>query len=139
MSKGKFSKMLGEFKDFAMKGSVVDLAVGVVIGGAFGSIVSSLVDDIIMPLVGILTGNVDFSNLAISLSENNSIKYGMFLNNIIQFLIISFSLFLVIKQINKLKPAEVQAAPTTKTCPFCKTDIDIEATRCPNCTSELNK
>lgn len=136
--KEKAGGFISEFKDFAMKGNVIDLAVGVVVGGAFGSIVSSLVADIIMPLVGRLIGNVDFSDLVINLGEGNALKYGMFINNIIQFLIISFSLFIVIRQINRLSPAEEPAAPTEKKCQYCLSNIPLEATRCPHCTSELN-
>lgn len=148
--------MWKEFKEFAMKGNVVDLAIGVVIGGAFGKIVTSLVNDIIMPLIGSLIGKVDFSNLYINLSgkEFNSlseaqaagaatINYGLFLNNLINFLIISFSIFIVIRQINRLrtfttKKEEVEVKTTEKDCPYCFTKIDMKATRCPNCTSVLN-
>ncbi|WP_138204561.1 large conductance mechanosensitive channel protein MscL [Haloimpatiens lingqiaonensis] len=141
--------MLKEFKKFALKGNVVDLAVGVIIGGAFGKIVSSLVNDIIMPIIGNLVGKVDFSNLYINLSgkEFNSlaeakkagvatINYGLFLNNVIDFLIIAFSIFIVIRQFDRFKKKETPVV-TTKKCPFCCTEIDIEATRCQNCTSEL--
>ncbi|NMA87425.1 MAG: large conductance mechanosensitive channel protein MscL [Tissierellia bacterium] len=144
--------MFKEFKEFAIKGSVVDLAIGVVIGGAFGNIVASLVNDIIMPIVGKLVGNVDFSNLFISLDGNkyNTLKqaqdagaatlnYGLFLNTIIEFLIISFSIFIVIRQINKLKKEEEAAPVSTKNCPYCSTEIPIEAIRCPHCTSELTE
>lgn len=149
--------MWKEFKEFAMKGNVVDLAIGVVIGGAFGKIVTSLVNDIIMPLVGRLIGKVDFSNLYINLSGQpyNSlqeaqaagaatINYGLFLNNLLNFLIISFSIFIVIKQINNfkdfsMKKEEVEVKATEKDCPYCFTKIDIKATRCPNCTSILEK
>lgn len=147
--------MWKEFKEFAMKGNVVDLAIGVVIGGAFSKIVTSLVNDIIMPVIGSLIGKVDFSNLYINLSgkEFNSlseaqaagaatINYGLFLNNLINFLIISFSIFIVIRQINRLrdfttKKEEVEVKVTEKDCPYCLTKIDIKATRCPNCTSVL--
>ncbi len=147
--------MLKEFKDFAMRGNVVDLAVGVIIGGAFGKIVSSFVDDILMPPIGLLMGNVDFSNLFINLSGREfasykilsqaqeagavTINYGLFLNSLIDFLIVAFAIFLLIRQINKLdKKEEAPAAePTTKTCPFCMSEIAIKATRCPACTSEL--
>lgn len=147
--------MLKEFKAFAMKGNVIDLAVGVIIGGAFGKIVSSLVNDIIMPLVGLLLGNIDFSNLFITLGEGNfktladaqaagvaTLNYGLFINNIIDFLIIAFSIFIVIKQLNKISmkkevPAPA-AAPTTKTCKYCYSEVHIDATRCPHCTSSLN-
>lgn len=149
--------MWKEFKEFAMKGNVVDLAIGVVIGGAFGKIVTSLVNDIIMPVVGSLVGKVDFSNLYINLSGQQfnslqeaqaagaaTINYGLFLNNLINFLIIAFSIFIVIKQINKLKnftmkKEEVKVKATEKDCPYCYTKIDIKATRCPHCTSVLEE
>jgi len=144
--------MLKEFKEFAMKGNIVDLAVGVVIGGAFGKIVTSLVNDIVMPLVGLLMGKVDFSNLFFSLGEGNfttiqeakeagvaTINYGLFINNIIDFLIVAFSIFIVIKQINKFaKKKEEKPVTNKKKCQYCYTEIHIDATRCPNCTSELN-
>ncbi len=146
--------MWEEFKKFAMKGNVLDLAIGVVIGGAFGKIVTSLVDDIIMPIVGSLVGKVDFSNLYINLSGTNfnslkeakaagaaTINYGLFLNNIINFLIIAFSIFIVIRQANKLRDFAIrkkkEEPPTSKKCKYCFTEIDIKATRCPNCTSIL--
>jgi large conductance mechanosensitive channel len=128
--------MLKEFRDFAMRGNVVDLAVGVIIGAAFGKIVSSLVNDIIMPPIGMLLGNVDFSNLAIQLNEKTSIKYGVFINTVIDFVIVAFVIFMVIKQMNRLKK-EPPKEPTEKDCPKCCTHIPIKATRCPNCTSEL--
>ena len=149
--------MWKEFKEFAMKGNVIDLAIGVVIGGAFGKIVTSLVNDIIMPVVGSLVGKVDFSNLYINLSGQQfnslqeaqaagaaTINYGLFLNNLINFLIIAFSIFIVIKQINKLKnftmkKEEVKVEATEKDCPYCCTKIDIKATRCPQCTSVLEE
>ncbi|MGG7154945.1 large conductance mechanosensitive channel protein MscL [Clostridium perfringens] len=149
--------MWKEFKEFAMKGNVIDLAIGVVIGGAFGKIVTSLVNDIIMPVVGSLVGKVDFSNLYINLSGQQfnslqeaqaagaaTINYGLFLNNLINFLIIAFSIFIVIKQINKLKnftmkKEEVKVEATEKDCPYCCTKIDIKATRCPHCTSILEE
>ena len=126
--------MLKEFKDFAVKGNVIDLAVGVIIGGAFGKIVASLVNDIIMPLFGLLIGNVDFSELHFGI-----INYGIFINTVIEFLVIAFSIFIVIRQLNKFKKKEVvvEAAPTTKPCPYCYTEIHLDATRCPNCTSEI--
>ena len=146
--------MLKEFKEFISKGSVMDLAIGVIIGGAFSKIVSSLVDDIIMPLIGLLLGGADISNYFITLDGGKyatlaeaqeagaaTLNYGLFLNRIIDFLIIAFVLFLIIKAINKAraltKKPEAEAAPTTKVCPYCKSTIDINATRCPNCTSEL--
>jgi large conductance mechanosensitive channel len=142
--------LLKEFKEFAMKGSVVDLAVGVIVGGAFGKIVSSLVNDIIMPIIGGLIGKVDFSNFFVSLDGTRydtlaqakeagaaTLNYGLFLNTIIEFLIISFSLFLVIRQINKIRKKEEPAPVTTKKCKYCMSEIPIEAVRCPHCTSVL--
>ncbi len=135
--------MLKEFKEFAVKGNVIDLAVGVIIGGAFGKIVASLVNDMIMPVMGLLIGKVDFADLVIKLgdaAEAPTINYGIFINTIIEFLIISFSIFIVIRQLNRFKKKEEiveAAAPTTKSCPYCYTEIHIDATRCPNCTSSL--
>lgn len=143
--------MLKEFKEFAMKGNVADLAVGVVIGGAFGNIVTSMVQDIIMPLVGLLTGGLDFTNFFLTLDGSNystlaeaqdagaaTLNYGLFISAVIDFLIIAFSIFIVIKQINKLRTKEeVVEEKATKDCPYCLTEISIEATRCPNCTSNL--
>jgi len=146
-------EMLKEFKEFAMRGNVIDLAIGVIIGGAFGKIVSSMVEDVIMPLIGLLLGKISFANLFISLSGEDysslaaakdagvpTLNYGLFINAIVDFLIVAFVIFLVIKGINKLqKPAPVvEAAPTTKKCQYCFTEIAIEATRCPNCTSQLD-
>jgi large conductance mechanosensitive channel len=145
--------MLKEFKEFAMRGNVMDLAVGVIIGAAFGKIVTSFVNDVIMPPIGLLIGNVDFTNLFIDLSGKGyaslaeaqaagapTVNYGMFLNNIIDFIIVAFVIFLVIKQMNRLKrqePATPAAPPSTKDCPFCLSGIPAKATRCPHCTSEL--
>lgn len=141
-----------EFREFSVKGNVIDLAVGVIIGASFGKIVSSLVNDIIMPPVGLLLGKVDFSNLFINLSKNYyatlseakaagaaTINYGVFLNNVLDFLIAAFVVFIVIKQINRLKrQQEAQSAvPSNKECPFCFSIISVKAKRCPNCTSEL--
>jgi large conductance mechanosensitive channel len=146
--------MLKEFKEFAVKGNMIDMAVGIIIGGAFGKIVSSLVNDILMPPIGLILGKVDFSNLFVSLSRVQykslaeakaagaaTLNYGLFLNNVVDFVIVAFAIFLLIKQINKLrrnleKPAE-NAQPTTKECPQCCSMIPIKATRCPNCTSEI--
>lgn len=149
--------MLKEFRDFAMRGNVVDMAVGIIIGAAFGSIVGSLVNDVIMPPIGLLLGNVDFSNLFIVLREGTAagpyaslaaakaagavtINYGAFVNTIISFLIVAFAVFLLIKNINRLKKTEPApaAAPTTKECPFCASTIPIKAKRCPLCTSQLS-
>jgi large conductance mechanosensitive channel len=143
--------MLKEFKEFIMRGNVLDLAVAVIIGGAFGSIVTSFVNDIIMPPIGLLLGNVDFSNLFINLSGTPyqslaeaqnagapTINYGLFLNTIINFIIIAFAIFLVIKAANRLQKApKTVEEPTTKECPFCLSSIPIKATRCPHCTSQL--
>jgi len=141
--------MWKDFKKFALKGNVIDLAVAVIIGGAFGKIVTSLVNDIIMPPLGLILGKVDFSEFYINLSSNTykslteakaagapTINYGMFLNNIIQFLIIAFSIFIVIKQLDRFKKKE-EKAETEKECPYCFTKINIKAVRCPNCTSVL--
>ena len=140
--------MLKEFKDFAMRGNVVDMAVGVVIGGAFGKIVTSLVNDIIMPPLGKLMGDVDFSNLFINLSDKDVttlaeakkagaavIAYGSFINTVIDFILVAFAVFLVIKQINRLVPKP--PAKAARLCPCCKTEIPDDATRCPHCTSDL--
>lgn len=142
--------MLKEFKEFAMRGNVIDLAIGVIIGGAFGKIVSSFVADVIMPLIGLLLGKISFENLFVSLSGEEftslaaaqeagapTLNYGLFINAIVDFLIVAFVIFLVIKGINKLQKPAPKAAPTTKKCPYCFTEIAIEATRCPNCTSQL--
>jgi large conductance mechanosensitive channel len=135
--------MLKEFKDFAMKGNVVDMAVGIVIGAAFGKIVSSLVADVIMPPIGVLMGNVDFSSLVITLREKTAdapavtIRYGVFINTVIDFVIVAFAIFLVIKQMNRLKKSAPSAEPTTKDCPRCLMTIPLKATRCGHCTSEV--
>ncbi len=141
--------MWKEFRDFAMKGNVIDLAVGVIIGAAFGKVISSFVNDVLMPPIGLLLGKVDFSNLYINLSGQHYanmeeavkagaplLKYGSFLNTIIDFSIVAFVIFLFIKQINKFKKQEVAAAPATKECSFCCSSIPIKASRCPFCTSE---
>jgi large conductance mechanosensitive channel len=142
--------MLKEFRDFALKGNVIDLALAVIIGAAFGAIVSSLVNDVIMPPIGYALGGVNFNDLFISLNGTAypslaaakaagapTINYGVFLNTIIDFIIIAFVLFLVVRSINSMKKAPAPVAPTTKECPYCYTQIPIPATRCPNCTSEL--
>ena len=137
--------MIKEFKEFAMRGNVIDMAVGIVIGGAFGKIVSSLVGKVIMPAVGLITGGVDFSKKAYTVAVEGKddvvIGYGEFLQSMLDFLIVAFAIFMVIKAMNTAKKRfekeEEAAAPTTKKCDFCKTEIAIEATRCPNCTSEL--
>ncbi len=131
--------MFKEFKEFAMRGSVLDMAVGIILGGAFGAIVSSLVADVLMPPIGLLLGKVDFSKLSVALSDSVTLNYGKFVNTIITFLIVAFCLFLIIRAMNRLqKKAEAPAAaPTTKDCPFCATAVPIKAVRCPHCTSEL--
>jgi large conductance mechanosensitive channel len=130
--------MLKEFRDFAVKGNAVDMAVGIIIGGAFGKIVTSLVNDIIMPPIGMLLGRVDFSTLTIALNEKTAIKYGLFLNNILDFVIVAFCIFLVVKQMNRLKQGP-PAEPTTKNCPQCLSTIPIKAVRCAYCTSPVEK
>lgn len=150
--------MIKEFKEFAMRGSVLDMAVGIIIGVAFGAIVSSFVTDVLMPPLGLLMGGVDFTNLFIVLKSGQAggpfaslaaaqeagavtLNYGLFINKIISFLIVAFALFLVIRSMNQLKKKSEAppAAPTAKDCPFCFTAIPIKAVRCPNCTSQLNK
>lgn len=144
--------MIEEFKKFAIKGNMLDMAIGIVIGAAFSTIVKSLVDDIIMPIVGSLVGDVDFSNLFINLSGGDfatleaakeagaaTINYGLFINNIISFLIVAWALFFVVKAMNKLKKQEEEAPsePTEKSCGKCCSTINVKATRCPHCTSEV--
>lgn len=143
--------MLKEFKEFATKGNMLDMAVGIVLGAAFGRIISSLVGDVLMPPIGWVIGRVDFSNLFFALSETHYasiadakkagvpiIGYGVFINAIIDFLIVAFALFVIIKQVNRLRrPEPAPAAPATKECPYCISSIPLKATRCPQCTSEL--
>jgi large conductance mechanosensitive channel len=142
--------MLKEFRDFAMRGPVLDLAIGVIIGAAFGAVINSLVKDILMPPIGLLLGKVDFSGLFIALDGNTyatlaeaqkvnapTLNYGLFLNTIINFLIVAFVIFLIIRAVNRLQKPKPAAAPATKECPYCFSTIAIKATRCPNCTSEL--
>lgn len=156
-------KFINEFKKFAMRGNVIDMAVGIIIGAAFGKIVDSLVKDILMPPIGLLLGKVDFANLFIVLHDGAvagpyvsleaaqkagavTMNIGMFLNATISFIIVAFAVFILIKAINTLqekmlaaeKKEEAAAAPTTKKCPFCCTEIPLDACRCPNCTSELD-
>ncbi len=139
--------MFREFAKFAMRGNVLDLAVGIIIGAAFGKIVSSFVGDILMPLVGLFLGKVDFSNLFINLSGTSyptiaaakaagaaTLNYGLFINSIVDFAIVAFAIFLLVKQVNRLC-AKPEAAPTTKECPHCFSCVNIKATRCPSCTS----
>jgi large conductance mechanosensitive channel len=143
--------MLKEFKEFAMRGNVLDMAVGIIIGAAFGKIVTSLVNDVIMPPIGLLLGKVDFSSLYVNLTGQDyaslaeaqkagaaTLNYGLFLNTIINFIIVAFAVFLLIRQVNRfMKKKEAPAAPTTKDCPHCLSSIPIKATRCPHCTSQL--
>ncbi len=128
--------MLKEFKDFVMRGNVLDLAVAVIIGGAFKAIIGSLVKDILMPLIGLVMGGIDFAALSFSVGSA-VMTYGMFIQAIVDFIIVAFVIFLIIKSAKKEEPAPVPAEPTTKECVFCFTEIAIKATRCPNCTSEL--
>lgn len=155
MAKEKKKGIIGEFKEFIMRGNVMDLAVAVIIGGAFQKIVTSLTNDIIMPLITLITGGLDFNNWFISLDGSNyatlaeaqeagaaTFNYGTFLTAILDFLIIAFVIFMMVKGLNSLsrkmhpKAEEAPAAPTTKKCPYCLSEIDIKATRCPHCTSE---
>ena len=147
--------MLKEFKAFALRGNVLDLAVGIIIGGAFGTIVKSLVDDVIMPPIGLALGNLDFSNLFVLLKPGEkaappyatvaqahdagavTINYGQFINNIITFIIIALAVFLIVRAANRLKPTDASGAPTSKDCPYCRMAIPVAATRCPHCTTEL--
>ncbi len=137
--------MLKEFKEFAMRGNVADMAVGIIIGGTFGQIVSSLVKDVVMPPIGLLLGNVNFSSLAITLKEKSTsadavtINYGVFVNTVVDFIIVAFVMFMVVRQMNRLRKARetALAAPTTRECPKCCFTIPIRATRCPYCTSEI--
>jgi large conductance mechanosensitive channel len=148
--------MIKEFREFAVKGNVVDMAVGIIIGGAFGTIVKSLVADVIMPPIGLILGNVDFSQLFLVLNSGSApgpyatvadaqaagavtINYGLFLNNVISFVIVAFAVFMLVKSINRLKRKEEAPpeAPTTRECPHCFSTISLKATRCPHCTSEV--
>ena len=150
----KSTGFLKEFKDFISKGNVIDLAVGVIIGGAFSGIVTSLVTNIVTPLISILTGKVAFADLFIALDGKeyatleaateagaSTVNYGLFIEGVINFIITAFVIFLMVRFINKIRNGKkeevVEEAPTTKVCPFCKSEINIEATRCPNCTSEV--
>jgi len=141
--------MLKEFKEFAMRGNVLDMAIGIIIGAAFGKIITSLVNDVLMPPIGLLLGKLDFTKLYINLSGQHyasladakaagvvTINYGVFINTVIDFLIVAFVIFLLIRQVNKFK-RQPEVVPTTKECPYCFSVIPIKATRCPHCTSEL--
>jgi large conductance mechanosensitive channel len=142
--------MMREFREFVARGNVIDLAVGVIIGAAFGKIITSLVEDVVMPPIGLALGRVDFSNLFANLGDGAYatlaeakaagapvVAYGAFLNTIIQFVIIAFVVFLVVKQVNRLRRPAAPPAPTTRDCPYCATGIPLKATRCPACTSQL--
>jgi len=142
--------MWKEFKQFAMRGSVFDMAVGIIIGAGFGKIVSSLVEDILMPPIGLLTGNIDFKQLFINLSHipyasldlakkagAPTINYGVFINAVLDFILVAFAVFVVVRQINRWKDQPVPAAPDTRECPFCLSTIPIKAVRCGHCTSEI--
>ena len=149
--------MLKEFKEFAMRGNVIDMAIGIIIGGAFGPIVGSMVNDILMPPIGMALGNVDFTNLFILIKQGSkaaapyasladakaagavTINYGLFINSVVSFVIVAFCVFLLVKTMNRLKREEAAPAaePTTRDCPFCLSTIPLKASRCPNCTSEV--
>jgi large conductance mechanosensitive channel len=143
--------MLKEFREFAMRGNVMDLAVGVIIGGAFGKIVGSLVGDVLMPVLGLLLGRIDLSNLFVTLGPGAfatvadakaagvaTLNYGLFVNHVIEFVIVAFAVFLIVKQMNRLRaPAPVPEPPPTKACPYCTSVIAVAATRCPQCTSQI--
>lgn len=149
-------KLLKEFREFAIQGNMIDMAVGIIIGGAFKDLVNSLVSDLIMPLVGMIVGKMDFSNLFIALDGGSyatlaaaqeagaaTFNYGLFITEIINFVIMAFVIFLVVRQLNAIRRTlepkeEAPAEPTEKECPYCKTKIDIHATRCPHCTSQLD-
>ena len=128
--------MLKEFKDFAMRGNVMDLAIAVIIGGAFGKIIASLVNDVLMPLIGLLLGGVNFSELSFTVKDA-VINYGAFIQSIVDFVIVAFVIFLLARTMNNMKKPASAADPTTKECPYCNTTISIKAKRCPNCTSQL--
>jgi large conductance mechanosensitive channel len=142
--------MLKEFKEFAMKGNVLDMAVGIIIGAAFGKIISSFVADILMPPLGLLLGKVNFTNLFVTLSGAGfatldeakkagavTLNYGVFLNTVIDFLLVAFAVFLLVKQVNRMRATAPAPAVATKECPFCTSAIPLKATRCPQCTSDL--
>ncbi|MBI4634272.1 MAG: large-conductance mechanosensitive channel protein MscL [Deltaproteobacteria bacterium] len=142
--------MIKEFKEFVMKGNVLDMAVGIIIGASFGKVVTSFVNDVMMPPIGLLLGKVDFGNLFINLSGKSfesladakkvgaaTLNYGLFLNTTVDFLIVGFAIFLLVRQVNRLKRQAPPAVPVTRECPFCFTDIPVKATRCPHCTSAL--
>ncbi len=142
--------MLKEFKEFAMRGNVLDMAIGIIIGAAFGKIVTTLVSDVVMPPIGLILGKVDFSNLFINLSDKPyhtiaeakaagaaTINYGLFINSVLDFIIVAFVVFLMVRQVNRMRRPEPAAAPVTKECPYCLSAIPLKASRCPQCTSDL--
>jgi large conductance mechanosensitive channel len=142
--------MIREFKEFVVKGNVLDMAVGIIIGASFGKVVTSFVNDVLMPPIGLLLGKADFSNLFINLSGKSfesltdakkagaaTLNYGLFFNTTIDFLIVGFAIFILVRQVNRLKRQAPAAAPAPRECPFCMTDIPVKATRCPHCTSPL--
>ena len=143
-------KVLKEFREFAMRGNVLDMAIGIIIGTAFGKIITSLVNDILMPPIGVLLGKMDFASLFVSISSQHyqrladakavgaaTINYGLFLNTIMDFIVVAFIIFLLIRQVNRFKKKEEPAVPVTKDCPYCLSAVPVKATRCPHCTSEL--
>lgn len=145
-------KLLNEFKDFALKGNMIDLAVGMIIGGAFNGIVGSLINDIVMPVLSLFTGRIDFTNLFVTLNGESYltlaaaqaagdpvISYGLFVTQLINFLVMAFVVFIVVKKLNKYQKKPAPVTPTEKECPFCKTTIALAATRCPHCTSVLTE
>ena len=147
---GNISRMFKEFRDFAARGNVIDLAVGIIIGAAFGKIVTSAVNDLIMPPIGMALGRVDFSNLFVALNGVTyasleeakkagapTVNYGIFLNTCLEFVIVAFAVFLLIRQINRMQRPEPAAAPATKDCPYCLSAVPVKATKCAHCTSEL--
>lgn len=142
--------MIKEFKEFVVRGNVLDMAVGIIIGAAFGKVITSFVNDVLMPPIGLLMGKVDFSNLFINLSGQSftslaeakkagaaTLNYGLFINTTIDFLIVGFAIFIMVRQVNRIKRQAPASTPTTRACPFCYSAIPIKATRCPHCTSEL--
>jgi large conductance mechanosensitive channel len=142
--------MFKEFKEFAMRGNVLDMAIGIIIGAAFGRIITSLVTDIIMPPIGLILGHVDFSTMFLNISGTSyptlaaakaanaaTINYGMFLNTVVDFIIVAVVIFLMVRQVNRWNKPAPAAAPTTKECPYCLSSVPLKATRCPNCTSEI--
>ena len=128
--------MLKEFRDFALHGNVMDLAVAVIIGGAFGKIITSLVNDVLMPLIGLVLGGLSFANLSFKVKDA-VVNYGLFIQSIVDFTIVAFVIFMIVRAMNSMKKAESAGEPTTKECPYCTSTISIKAKRCPHCTSQL--